>query len=718
MEMPQSSAPYNCDECSKHYTSSITLKIHKRRHQGVNPYHCTWCFVTFKNRAHLVKHIAKFHRRRNKLYSRKALQMSNPKNSHQKKFMVRTQTDDVKPYLCGYCNKAFTDRILFRLHEKFHEKQKSHICDQCQQGFRFKSCLRIHQKTHVKQAFNSDASNTQQTKKSLVKAGSGVPRTYSCQVCFREFNCKSNYYRHKKCHSDWKPHKCEICSKSFKMRQTLKEHMFTHSKLKPFQCGLCFKHFAQAKLLKAHLKTHSGAKPYKCEVCDKSYGHKKSLEDHSRLHTGERPFQCHICLQDFVSKGTYRRHVRNHAGGDARPFFCKICEKGYRNNGDLKRHLAIHAKGRVYMCNVCDAKFDNKLAHAEHLQTHDPKKPFKCPVCEVSFTRKANLGRHLLIHAERPDKIFECERCQKKFHWKTNLARHLKVHDEGKQHECELCQRRFTQRNSLSEHMRTHTGERPYECDVCHKRFSHCNTMRIHRKIHDRVNSFQCGVCNEVFRCHTQLIVHKMKMNHQDGNDSKEAGPSKKSSSVRMVSLLTKKVCVYNKVQDFNNESALKGLTESTSVDSSEASNYGSTTFQQTMIKTEPCDPAHVTQNESSNRETTADEMCQQTNQLPIVRIKKEPQDFSDFQEFQASTVTNDHGYSNQTVQGLQISNVISLKQEPAWNQSDVGPNAMQLPNIKQEPVDKYEYNRQGTFIADESEQDEKWPIFHTNALN
>ncbi|GBN41618.1 Zinc finger and SCAN domain-containing protein 5B [Araneus ventricosus] len=133
---------------------------------------------------------------------------------------------------------------------------------------------------------------------------------------------------------------CDLCDKEFDFKSQFDSHYRTHSGEKPFVCDVCKKGFTQEGSLDRHYRTHTDEMPFVCDVCKKGFTHQGYLERHYRTHTGEKPFVCDVCKKGFTQKGNLDRHYRTHT--DEKPFVCDVCKKGFNRKGNLGRHYKTH----------------------------------------------------------------------------------------------------------------------------------------------------------------------------------------------------------------------------------------------------------------------------------------------------------------------------------------------------------------------------------------
>ncbi|KAM8704531.1 hypothetical protein ACLKA7_009044 [Drosophila subpalustris] len=150
---------WECDVCSKLFTTKYFLKKHKRLHTGEMPYTCQFCARTFTFQQSYHKHLL-YHSEVKPhacgICGRAFKELSTLHN-HQ-----RIHSGE-KPFKCEVCGKCFRQRVSFLVHTRIHTGVMPYKCDQCQKTFRYKVSLRTH-----KCAVGSDES--QQTPEQLIKA--------------------------------------------------------------------------------------------------------------------------------------------------------------------------------------------------------------------------------------------------------------------------------------------------------------------------------------------------------------------------------------------------------------------------------------------------------------------------------------------------------------------------------------------------------------------
>ncbi|GBM74487.1 Zinc finger and SCAN domain-containing protein 5B [Araneus ventricosus] len=140
-------------------------------------------------------------------------------------------------------------------------------------------------------------------------------RKFSCDLCDKEYDFKSQLDIHYRRHTGEKPFVCVVCEKGFAHKGNLDQHYRTHTNEKPFVCDVCKKRFSQKGNLDTHYRTHTGEKPFVCGVCKIGFAHKGNLDQHYRTHTDEKPFVCDVCRKEFSRKGNLDTHYRTHRDG-------------------------------------------------------------------------------------------------------------------------------------------------------------------------------------------------------------------------------------------------------------------------------------------------------------------------------------------------------------------------------------------------------------------
>ncbi|XP_069368430.1 zinc finger protein ZFP2-like isoform X2 [Paralichthys olivaceus] len=381
-----------CDVCGKVMKNKSSLARHSFIHTGKKPFACHLCELRFNRRDNLQHHLTRLH-----------------PNGIAKLEKQR----EVQAWLCADCGKTFNCRSRLKAHEVVHSGVKPHRCDLCPKAY-----MRTNDLEHHKKSVHVQGSQEPQRPSSLL-----------CDLCGKEFKCRSQLIIHFQTHTGERPHLCDICGRKFARHHQLKRHkILIHAN---------------------HLKGEGNPPydlPFSCTVCGKRLKSKALLAAHTHIHTNEKPHRCGVCLRSFQRATCLKQH-----------------------------HLRVHLRVRV-----------NDAPHAaRNRKCTAQAKMFPCPICSKVFKFKSLLASHSLIHSEiRP---YACDFCSRSFRRLSHLKRHREVvHANGARPPqsfiCHICGKDKKCRSQLDRHVIIHTGERPFACDLCTARFNRSGNLQQHRK--------------------------------------------------------------------------------------------------------------------------------------------------------------------------------------------------------------------------------------------
>ncbi|XP_043935273.1 zinc finger protein 253-like [Protopterus annectens] len=383
-----------------------------------------------------------------------------------------------KPYKRAVCDKNFTQKINFTLHENIHKTGKLFKCIPCGKSFARKSSLTNHERMH-----RGD-------------------KPYKCTTCDKSYAWKCNLRKHEGIHSGGKLYKCTTCGKSFAWKQNIAVHMKTHVVDNPCKCSISGKSFHREHCTAFHKQLHTGDKLHKYDTCDKSFTGMSDLIIHKKIHGGNKSCNCIHCGKSFASRSSLTQHEKIHR--EVKPYKCTICGKGFAWSNTLKQHAQIHSGEKPYKCTTCGKSFARKHYIALHMKTHTLDKPYKCNTCGKSFTWKHCITIHKKTHTA--DKPYKCDTCGKSFTHRCNLKAHENVHI--KSYFCTMCSKSLHGRTA-SQSMRKVTEER-----------SHMNVHLVANVMHERTDLFsiredtlqkayKCSICSKDFTQKDNLLTHK-----------------------------------------------------------------------------------------------------------------------------------------------------------------------------------------------------------------
>uniref|UniRef100_A0A3Q3FHC6 C2H2-type domain-containing protein n=1 Tax=Labrus bergylta TaxID=56723 RepID=A0A3Q3FHC6_9LABR len=259
--------------------------------------------------------------------------------------------------------------------------------------------------------------------KSSVKVASdssGVP--VSCKVCRALSGSENMLIKHSWSHVEDPERLCGVCGEQSETPEELRTHLESHKKT--FSCDVCGKNFLSVVGFQRHAVLHTGEKPYECDVCLKKYASKNTLRNHRLVHVEEKPHRCDVCDKTFAFKQQLRTHAVSHTG--EKPYTCDLCGKSVLDLISLSRHKMSHSGKKRYSCPVCGKKFLTPAAVRGHEKIHTVRdKTFLCDVCCKTFHSQSILSVHLKTHG---GKKTVCSICGKGLSSKGALSRHLLVH--------------------------------------------------------------------------------------------------------------------------------------------------------------------------------------------------------------------------------------------------------------------------------------------------
>ncbi|KAK7790121.1 hypothetical protein R5R35_006488 [Gryllus longicercus] len=381
-------------------------------------------------------------------------------------------------FQCEVCGRGFQHKGRYIIHKSYHKGVK-YECSDCNKRFTSRETFELHQKTtgHSGEGIIEGLEDGKDVMELPAK------NRFPCSQCDKTFQTKQSYEVHLKAiHEGQKPFICEICSKMFAYHNSLKAHMTVHEEQrteKGYPCEVCGKTFNHPSSVIYHKEAeHNNGRRFVCNKCGKGFKHKQLLQRHQLVHSDNRPFACKVCGATFKTKANLLNHQPTHTG--EKKYFCELCGQQFAHKTSLTLHYRWHTGHKPYQCHVCNKSFSQNGNLQEHLRIHTGEKPYCCDYCGRKFTTSSQFKLHVKRHTgERP---WKCEFCAKSFLHKDTWKCHTRRHKGERPFQCHYCARSFTEQWALKKHLRLHTGEKPYVCNVCGKAFADCSNLTKHKK--------------------------------------------------------------------------------------------------------------------------------------------------------------------------------------------------------------------------------------------
>ncbi|XP_013388623.1 zinc finger protein 431-like [Lingula anatina] len=411
-----------------------------------------------------------------------------------------------KRFKCQYCDKTYTQKEDWRVHERRHTGEKPFKCQHCDKKFYRKYSCDQHEKLMH------------------------IDRPYQCKVCFKPFPTTKDCEEHESTHTVQRPYQCQYCDRSFDRKDAWIEHERIHTGERPFKCRQCGLDFIRnnsrvkhekikhglfpvkkvnAKAKESEKKTSLEIRPYKCQHCDKTFNRVSEQILHERVHTGERPFKCEHCQKAFTRKSACLKHEYKHSV-NFKPMDCSKCGKTCIGKKSLDYHMKTHRRPgeKSFKCGVCCKEFHSNFQLDEHERTHTGEKPFLCQYCTKSFAQKSTLLSHERTQ-HTGEKPFKCQYCEEHFPTRLSRSEHERFHTGEKPFKCDFCDKRFVRRANWREHVKNHMGIKPHVCSFCGKGFLNKQPCVIHERTHTGEKPFQCQYCDKRFIRKAKCNAHE-----------------------------------------------------------------------------------------------------------------------------------------------------------------------------------------------------------------
>lgn len=361
-----------CDVCPKTFHVQHCLDAHRRRHQGLSGYPCSYanCDKAYNRYTDLNRHLND-HNGIPNLFEcdiencQKVFSCYSSLNYHKREYhkcgkeIKRLQRQpSTKSFVCESCGQVLSSRATLKTHRYIHvdKSQWPYVCDEpgCTRRFRMASRLTIHKKRHA-----------------------GI-KDFVCPHCGMRKTTRHELNIHINFHTFERKYPCRICSKVFKSVGMVSTHIHKAHEGRDvkarndgcFDCSYCDRKLSTLQNKIFHEMTHTGEKPHACQECGKTFGRPANLKQHMHMHLkGEKPYACKECGEKFKWPGPWKIHMKLHSEDKAH--VCDVCGKRFKWSSNLISHKKLHEEGATpYVCGQCGQGFRWPGSYYTHKKKH------------------------------------------------------------------------------------------------------------------------------------------------------------------------------------------------------------------------------------------------------------------------------------------------------------------------------------------------------------
>nr|XP_048302540.1 zinc finger protein 57 homolog [Myodes glareolus] len=291
-----------------------------------------------------------------------------------------------------------------------------------------------------------DEESNDKEKASLVCTGmfKGGP-LYFCLTCGKCYKKYINLFNHQ-----------------FKAQKTTRHKVRAakpqHRRERTFSCQLCNKNYRDPSGLSRHRRTHLGYRPSSCSVCGKRFRDQSEVKRHMKVHENRKPVtgnQEHevkkVPLTTAGSQGPNLRHVKVIQGPVAR-----AKASGSRDSSLNVRSSSIPVKcsRRNIHCPYCLIRFTKRTCFLTHLKLHFENEPNQCLRCRESS--HSSLRCRESSHSSL--------RCRESSHSSVVVDPQKSTLRKQSIYCCPVCDICFREKESLLDHMCCKESGRPIKC--------------------------------------------------------------------------------------------------------------------------------------------------------------------------------------------------------------------------------------------------------------
>ncbi|TRY63847.1 hypothetical protein TCAL_06269 [Tigriopus californicus] len=372
---------YDCNHCSKTFTSSPGYHKHMKLKRGMNCRECKKRVITFND---LIKHVSDKH------------------PSQFEEYLKYGQFDEDEtrmhvPRKCILCDMMFNGNVLLYRHKQLYHEMGDYNCSDCGHPCLTYYDLAIHYyQEHAKaleyrkpHSYGLDivAHKDDKIEKKRVK--------FVCEHCQASYNTDPGWTLHLRTHHSWGLFECKPCDEICHYAHEISAHQINFHKDKPeVTCPSCSKVVDLRDDRDAFNQHYKSCPHVANKAIQKNNGEKKSMT-----------FQCHYCGKNYSSKTSFDSHIKQHQGIER--FKCSQCDYGTNTKNVLLDHEKMHLREKgltnadtnlvlFHQCDQCGKQYSNIQGLRGHVKrVHLGIKPsYPCADCDLVVSSKSMLYRH------------------------------------------------------------------------------------------------------------------------------------------------------------------------------------------------------------------------------------------------------------------------------------------------------------------------------------
>ncbi|ELT97898.1 hypothetical protein CAPTEDRAFT_71961, partial [Capitella teleta] len=187
-----------CDECNYKCSSSSNLRRHKLTHSSVKMFKCSQCAKSFRQKAHLDRHIRSLHATGAQVFCEECNFGPASKKVISQHMKLHRDGTEMK-FFCEQCSFITHNKSRFERHLLVHSGEKPFACDQCD----YQSAQKAHVLRHMSSKHRVVVSPQRKCKKRQPTAdakkpavGTVGPKHFLCNFCTMTFTKLINLRKH------------------------------------------------------------------------------------------------------------------------------------------------------------------------------------------------------------------------------------------------------------------------------------------------------------------------------------------------------------------------------------------------------------------------------------------------------------------------------------------------------------------------------------------